>query len=100
MKTTLIALLALALMAGGYYWYMERGEEVFVDDEEEMSNDNTAPMQGKLDINAVCEGALAYMSFPDGASAEVFVEECKAGEHPEVIERYKSEMNVGADVAI
>ena len=53
-----------------------------------------------LDINVVCEGALAYMSFPDGESAEQFVAECKAGEHPEVIERYKAEMNLGAGAEI
>ncbi len=51
--------------------------------------------QGKLDINAICEGALAYMTFPDGASAEAFVAECKEGKHPEVIERYKADMNLG-----
>lgn len=51
--------------------------------------------QGKIDINAVCEGSLSYMTFPDGASAEKFVAECKEGKHPEVIERYKTEMNLG-----
>lgn len=50
---------------------------------------------GKLNINVVCEGALAYMTFPDAASADAFVEECKAGEHPEIIERYKAQMNLG-----
>lgn len=94
MKTTLIALAALVLIAGGYYWYSQNimGEEV--------NTENNAPTQGKLDINAVCEGALAYMTFPDGESAEAFVEECKAGERPEVIERYKAEMNIGTDAAI
>lgn len=52
-------------------------------------------VSGKLDINAVCEGALAYMSFPDSASAEAFVKECKAGNRPEVIEKYKQDMNLG-----
>jgi hypothetical protein len=51
--------------------------------------------QGKIDINAVCEGALAYMTFPDGASAELFVEECKEGKHPQVIEKFKTDMNLG-----
>jgi hypothetical protein len=56
--------------------------------------------QGKLNINVVCEGALAYMSFPDGDAAAKFVEECKAGEHPEVIEKYKADMNLGDGAAI
>lgn len=101
MKTTLIALAALVLIVGGYYWYSQNmmGEEVKIE-EEEVQADNDAPAEGKLDINAVCEGALAYMTFPDGASAEAFVEECKAGEHPEVIERYKADMNIGNDKAI
>ena len=50
---------------------------------------------GKLNINVVCESALAYMSFTDGASADKFVAECKEGKHPEVIERYKKDMNLG-----
>ena len=56
--------------------------------------------QGKININAVCEGALAYMSFPDGASAEAFVAECKEGKHPEVIEKYKADLNLGAGAEI
>jgi len=60
---------------------------------------NSAP-QGKIDINAVCEGALAYMSFMDGASAEAFVQECKEGKHPEVIEKFKADMNLGAGAEI
>ena len=93
--------MALVLIAGGYYWYSQNmiGEEVKIEEEETQIEDNS-PTQGKLDINAVCEGALAYMTFPDGESAEAFVEECKAGEHPEVIERYKAEMNIGNDKAI
>jgi hypothetical protein len=55
---------------------------------------------GKLNIQAVCEGALAYMSFTDGAAAEAFVEACVRGEHPEVIERYKQEMGLGDGAAI
>ena len=56
--------------------------------------------QGKLDIHAVCESALAYMSFPDGASSDAFVQACVRGEHPEVIERYKADMNLGDGAAI
>ena len=51
--------------------------------------------QGKIDINAVCDGALAYMTFPDGESAATFVAECKEGKHPEVIEQYKTQMGLG-----
>lgn len=59
-----------------------------------------APQSGKLDINAVCESALAYTSFPDGASADAFVKDCKEGRHPEVIEAYKAQMNVGSGAEI
>ncbi len=56
--------------------------------------------QGKININAVCDGALAYMSFPDGESAATFVAECKEGKHPEVIEQYKAQMGLGDGAAI
>ncbi len=56
--------------------------------------------QGKINIQAVCEGALAYMSFPDGASADAFVQACIQGEHPEVIERFKVENGLGDGAAI
>ncbi len=55
---------------------------------------------GKININAVCEDALSYMSFPDGASADVFVAECKEGKHPEVVEKFKADMNLGDGAAI
>ncbi len=50
---------------------------------------------GKLNIDVVCQNSLSYMSFPDGASASKFVSECKEGKHPEVIEKYKADMNLG-----
>jgi hypothetical protein len=59
-----------------------------------------APTNAKLNINVVCQSALAYMTFPDAASAEAFVAECKEGKHPEVIERYKADMNLGDGAAI
>lgn len=58
-----------------------------------MLEDLSAP-QGKLDINVVCEGALAYMTFTDGAAAEKFVAECKVGGHPEVIDQWKQQMGI------
>jgi hypothetical protein len=54
----------------------------------------------KINIDAVCEGVLAYMTFPNGAAADAFVAECKEGKHPEVIEQYKAQLNVGAGAAI
>ena len=48
----------------------------------------------KLNINVVCEGALAYMSFPSGAEADAFVQECKEGKHPEVIEKWKTDNGI------
>ena len=61
---------------------------------------DSSAVNGKLNIQVVCESALAYMSFPDGASAELFVSECMEGKHPEVIERYKADMNLGDGAVI
>ncbi|MEN9621905.1 MAG: hypothetical protein RLZZ67_339 [Candidatus Parcubacteria bacterium] len=52
-------------------------------------------LQGKLNINFVCEQVLTYMSFADAKSADAFVADCKEGKHPEVIEKYKVDMNLG-----
>ncbi len=52
-------------------------------------------IQGKININEVCQGALIYMTFTDGAAAEKFVAECKEGKHPEVIEQFKANLNLG-----
>lgn len=54
----------------------------------------------KINVAEVCAGALAYMTFPDGAAADAFVQACIAGEHPEVIERFKADMGLGAGAAI
>jgi membrane protease YdiL (CAAX protease family) len=54
----------------------------------------------KLNINVVCENALSYMSFPNAEAADKFVAECKAGEHPEVIEHYKEQMGLGDGASI
>lgn len=61
------------------------------------SDQPTTPPAGasvKINIDAVCEGALAYMSFPNGDDAAKFVAECKEGAHPEVIEKYKADMQL------
>jgi len=54
----------------------------------------------KLNINVVCEGALAYMSFPSGAEADAFVRDCKEGKHPEVIVKYKADNHLGDGATI
>jgi hypothetical protein len=54
----------------------------------------------KLNINVVCESALSYMTFPDAKSADAFVADCKEGKHPEVIEHYKAQMNLGDGATI
>lgn len=91
------------VVAHGEYMYVFTGQ--FMDADSELRRDfrpilesvnfiPPAASAGKININAVCEGALAYMTFPDGASAEAFVAECKEGKHPEVIEKYKADLNL------
>lgn len=58
----------------------------------------TETEQGASNLNAACEGALAYMSFPDGASADAFVAECKDGKHPQVLQQYEAQM--GSDTSV
>jgi hypothetical protein len=59
-----------------------------------------ATPSARLNIDVVCKSALAYTTFPDGASADAFVQDCKDGKHPEVIERYKKDMNLGDGATI
>lgn len=56
--------------------------------------------QAKINIEAVCNGALAYMTFTDGKSADLFVKDCIDGKHPEVIEKFKADLNLNAGVEI
>lgn len=92
MKTTYIVIAVIILGALGYYFFMPTPTP------SETPTDTSS--QAKVDINAVCDGALAYMTFPSGAEAEVFVQECKEGKHPEVVEKYKADLNLGAGVEI
>jgi len=83
-----IIIVALAIAVAGYFFLVR-----------------TAPIQpdttyGKIDINAVCEGALAYMTFTDGASADAFLEDCKEGKHPEVIDQYIEQLGLEDGAAI
>jgi hypothetical protein len=63
-------------------------------------NSTSTMPQAKINIDEVCEGALAYMSFPDGEAAEKFVADCKDGKHPEVIRQYIVDMNLGTGAQI
>jgi hypothetical protein len=56
--------------------------------------------QGKLNINVVCDNALTYMTFENQTLADKFLVECKEGRHPEVIEKYKIQMNLGNGATI
>ena len=86
---TILWLGGVFIVAGiGYYLFMQPAAPA----------DTTS--DAKIDINAVCEGALAYMTFENGAAAEAFVQECKNGEHPEVIEQWKIQMGITDDRAI
>ena len=49
---------------------------------------------GKIDMDVICDGSLAYMTFADGAKADAFVADCKLGKHPEVVEQYLKNMNL------
>ncbi len=98
MKNIIIAVVVIILVGGGYYWYTQQEAAMPTETQTEEVMDSSA--QQKINIDVVCEAALTYMTFPDGESADAFVAECKAGEHPEVIERYKAEMNIGDDAAI
>jgi hypothetical protein len=64
------------------------------------NNINGSTDQGKLNINVVCDSALTYMTFPSSVEADQFIAECKEGKHPEVIEHYKAQMNLGDGAAL
>lgn len=103
MKNIATIILILLIGFGIYYFANEYAvtrqmneqmmEESFMDENSEGGYQEN--IQGKININEVCEGALIRMTFPDGAAAEKFVAECKEGKHPEVIEQFRAEMNLG-----
>lgn len=92
-KYIVMGVLAIVVLFAGYF--------VFGQYAKNLEAEGDAPMpQGKINIDAVCESALAYMTFPNGAESDKFVAECKEGKHPEVIERYLKELNAGDGRAI
>jgi hypothetical protein len=95
MKNTFIIIVVLALIGSGYFLFVKKSSKTEVD-----TSNSGGQVSAKLDMAVVCNSALSYMSFPDGQSADKFVADCKEGKYPEVIERYKADMNIGTDVAI
>jgi hypothetical protein len=93
MKNVITAIVVLIVLAVVYVVFIKNPSTA-------VQTPSTSGVGAKIDINAVCEGALAYMTFPDAANAEVFVAECKEGKRPEVIEKYKDDMNLGDGAAI
>lgn len=87
MKNIIIVVSLIIVAAIGYYAYTT------------YKTSSISLPQEKLDINFICERALAYMTFPDGVSANKFVAECIEGKHPEVIEKYRADMNLFSDTA-
>lgn len=87
-KNVAIGAAIIVILIAGYFFFYPKSAAV------------PPGAQGKLNMDAVCQSALAYMTFTDAVSANVFIAECKEGKHPEVIERYKAEMNLGEGAAI
>ncbi|MHB1316454.1 MAG: hypothetical protein ACYCZW_01185 [Minisyncoccota bacterium] len=99
MKNILIILGIIILVILGYFFFIKKP----LSSEQVNSNEvdtNKSVVSGKININAVCEGALSYMTFSRSEEADLFVSECKAGNRPEVIEKYKADMNLGAGASI
>lgn len=104
-NNTKIIIAVLVVIAIAAFVYYKKIDTQIIIDQTPSQNDgavatstatSTKPSsQGKINIDVVCQGALAYMTFKDGASADAFVAECKEGKHPEVIERFKVDMNLG-----
>jgi hypothetical protein len=103
-KKISIALLAIIALVGGYFLIHTNrlAEDITFPTETTTATSTHSPdmVNAKINIDAICQGALSYMTFPDGQSADVFVQECKEGKHPEVIERYKAEIDLGDGAAI
>lgn len=95
-RNILLAVCAVVIIGAGFWFYTSQpANEAF-----SPQTQNSSADQAKIDIDSVCRGALAYMTFPDAAAAEIFVTECKEGKHPEVIEQYKVQMGITNDATI
>jgi len=105
-KNIIIGVVLLALVAGIVYFANPKNmpeEAPATESTQETSTQAPAATetpQEESNLNAACDGALAYMSFPDGASADAFVAECKDGKHPEVLQQYEAQMNSDTSVSL
>lgn len=99
-NNTKIIIAVLVVIALATFVYYKKIDSDVVIDQTSSATSTKPASQGKINIDAVCQGALAYMTFKDGASADAFVSECKEGKHPEVIEQFKADMNLGAGAQI
>lgn len=54
----------------------------------------------RLNTDIICEQVITYMTFVDAKSSATFITDCKEGKHPEVIEKYKVDMNLGEGATI
>lgn len=100
-KNIVIGIVLLALVAGIVYFANPKnmpGEAPATEETSTQEQAVTETPQEESNLNAACEGALAYMSFPDGASADAFVAECKDGKHPQVLQQYEAQM--GSDTSV
>lgn len=93
----MIIVLIVAVLVPGYFLYMKKISSVPA---EISDTNNNQVISDKLNIDTVCQDALAYMIFQDGTTADKFVADCKEGKYPEVIEKYKADMNLGAGAGI
>lgn len=97
MKKTITIIIILIIGAGIYYL---ANPNKLSEAQNNAPQETPTTSQGKINIDEVCEGALIRMTFENGDAAAKFVEECKEGKHPEVIEQFKAEMNLGAGAEI
>jgi hypothetical protein len=93
----LIIIVGVVIVSGaGYLYFMQQSQQAAV-------TNGTPPasgMQGKINIDEICQGALAYMTFESSVEAEAFMQDCMEGKRPEVIEKWKADNNISSDTAI
>ncbi len=93
-KYTITAIVIIILLAIAYFAFYKNPAQ-----NNSQTPTDGAP-QGKLNINVVCDNALAYMTFENQTLVDKFLVECKEGRRPEVIEKYKIQMNLGDGATI